>query len=77
MNNTPHLLGVASGYGLLILFLLLPFLNVALAILATLRSVRSGERTWVIVFWLLYTWLLPIVGPLAVLWATRRPAPAP
>ena len=75
MNTTFQLLGVAPGYGWLV-FALLPLLNIGLAIVATLRSVRSGERTWVIVFWLVYTWFLPVLGPLAVLWATRRSAPA-
>ncbi len=76
MNTSSELVGAVSGYGWLVLLALLPLLNIVLAIFATLRSVRSGERRWVIVFWLAYTWLLPVVGPLAVLWATRRPAPA-
>ena len=76
MNTTFQLLGVVSDYGWLILFALLSLLQIPLAIAATLRSVRSGERSWVIAFWLGYTWLFPVLGPLAVLWATRRSAPA-
>ncbi len=55
----------------LVFFVLISPICAALAIYATIRTAHSGERTWVIIFWLAYMWLLPLVGPLAVLWAVR------
>jgi hypothetical protein len=52
----------------------LPPINIVLAIAATVRCVRTGQRGLALIFWLLFVWLVPVIGPLVTLFAVRRTA---
>jgi len=71
MNETTQ---VTHSSGSLFLFQLLPLINIVLAIAATVRCVRTGRRGLTLVLWLLFVWLVPIIGPVVALFAVRRAA---
>ena len=50
----------------------MPLINLALAVIATIRCVRIGRKGWTLVLWLLFIWLVPIIGPVVTLSIPRR-----
>jgi hypothetical protein len=61
-------------------FQLLPLINIALAIVATVCCVRAGKRNLVLILWLLFIWLIPFIGPIVplfVLFKKRQPPVSP
>jgi hypothetical protein len=54
----------------------LPLLNIILAIFATVRCVRAGQRGLALFLWILFVWLVPVVGPVVTLCVVRRSAAA-
>ena len=71
MNETTQITHGSSGVGF---WQLVPLLNILLAIVASVRCVRSGRRGLVLVLWLMVVWLLPVIGPFIALFALRRAA---
>ena len=51
---------------------LVPLIILVLAVLATVRCVRTEQRGFALVLWLLFIWLVPIVGSCIALFAIRR-----
>ena len=51
----------------------LPLINLVLAVVATVRCVRAGQRDVALILWLLFIWLMPIIGPCVALFAIPRP----
>jgi len=53
----------------------LPLICVVLAIIATVRCVRTGRQGWVLVLWMMFIWLVPLLGPsMAILALWNSPA---
>ena len=69
MNETSQ---VTQGLTVPFFFPLLPLINIVLAVLATLRCVRTGHRGLALILWLLFIWLVPIIGSLVALFVVRR-----
>jgi len=46
----------------------LPLINLVLAVVATVRCVRAGQRDVALILW-----LMPIIGPCVALFAIPRP----
>ncbi len=51
---------------------LLPLISLVLAVVATVRCVRAGQRDVALILWLLFIWLMPILGPCVALYAIPR-----
>lgn len=71
MNETTQIIQSSGGVGF---WQIVPVLNILLAIVATVRCVRSGRRGAGLALWLLLVWLLPVLGPLIALLVVRRSA---
>ena len=52
---------------------LLPLVNLVLAIITTVRCVKTGKRGVELVLWLLFIWLVPVIGPIVALFVVRHP----
>lgn len=53
-------------------FQMVPFIVIALAIMATVRCVRSRQQGLALILWLLFIWLVPVIGACVALFALRH-----
>jgi hypothetical protein len=67
---------VVKGPGAPFFVQALPLLNIILAIFATVRCVRAGQRGLALFLRILFVWLVPVVGPVVTLCVVRRSAAA-
>jgi hypothetical protein len=75
MNTAP--INPIAAYGIIFFIGIFSIASIVLPILATIRHVRSGERSTPLVLWLLYIWLVPIIGPIVALCNVPRRESAP
>jgi len=74
--NEQYTMQVAQPSGLLNIFWeCLPLINLVLAVMATVRCVKRGQQGLALVLWLIFIWLVPIIGSLVALYAIRRATP--